>query len=73
MYSLLKSISDKLDNNKAYRAESKGNGKKATNDKEARNKYFTSLGINIEAYESDDLENMINKDAIVSLLKKINE
>lgn len=73
LYSILKSVSDKLDNNKSYRAESKGNGKKATNDKEARNKYFTALGINIEAYESDDLENMINKDAIVSLLKKINE
>jgi hypothetical protein len=73
LYNILRSINDKLDSNKVYRQSDKNTGKKAVNDKEARNKYFTALGINIEAYESDDLENMINKDAIVSLLKKINE
>ena len=73
LYNILRSVGDKLDSNKAYRQESKGTGKKATNDKEARNRYLSSLGINIEAYESDDYDNMIDKDAIIYLIKKIND
>lgn len=73
LYNILRSIGDKLDNNREYRKENKGKGKKATNDKEARNRYLSTLGINIEAYEADDLDNMIDKDAIISLIKKIND
>ena len=73
LYNILRSINDKLNSNKVYRQEDKGTGKKATNDKEARNRYLSSLGINIEAYEADDVDNMINEASIIDLIKRITD
>jgi hypothetical protein len=73
LYNILRSINDKLDSNKVYRQSDKNTGKKAVNDKEARNRYLSSLGINIEAYEADDVDNMINEASIIDLIKRITD
>ena len=65
---LLKSIKSKLDNNKDWRKEDKPNAK---GNNEARNRYLSSLGINIEAYDENDTDNMIDPSIITGLIKDI--
>ena len=65
---LLKSIKNKLDNNKDWRKEDKPNAK---GNNEARNRYLSSLGINIEAYDENDTDNMIDPNMIIKLIKEI--
>ena len=65
---ILKSARDKLNNNKDWRKENKPNAK---GNNEARNRYLTSLGINIEAYDENDMDNMIDPSIITGLIKDI--
>ena len=65
---LLKAIKNKLDNNKDWRKEDKPNAK---GNNEARNRYLSSLGINIEAYDENDTDNMIDPNMIIKLIKEI--
>ena len=65
---ILKSARDKLNNNKDWRKEEKA---KAKGNNEARKRYLTSLGINIEAYDENDTDNMIDPNMIIKLIKDI--
>ena len=67
---LLQSMNSKVSND---RVDKETNDKRVANDKEARNRYLTALGINIEAYDNDDTDNILNPQMITSLIKKIND